>query len=381
MLLTEADLLLKRTVREFAEREVAPRAAHRDETEEFPWEGLRGLATLGLTGLSIDAQYGGSGGGYTQLAIVMEELARACPATSLTYLAHLSLAAATIHTFGTPAQKARWLPPLVRADKIGAFCLTEPGAGSDAAGIQTTATPRDGGYILRGTKNFITNGHVAHTLVVFATEDPALRAKGVSCFVVERGARGLSTGRMPGKMGMRASDTAEVYLEDVPVSEGERIGEAREGFKVAMLVLDASRVCIAAQAVGIAQAALEAAVKYAVERHAFGKPIADLQAVQFMLADMATQVEAGRLLTLQAGIRKDRGQPFIQEASMAKLFASEAASFCTDRALQIFGGYGYFRPTPVERLFRDARVIRIYEGTSEVQRLIIARQLLQGLHP
>ncbi|MFN3974381.1 MAG: acyl-CoA dehydrogenase family protein [Dehalococcoidia bacterium] len=376
ILLTEEERLLRNSVREFAEKEVAPRAAELDANPRFPWENMRGLAGLGLTGLTIDPKYGGAGGSTKALVVAIEEIARACAATSVTYLAHLSLAMQTIHRFANEEQKARLLPSMVRVERIGAFCLTEPGGGSDAAALQTTATWRDGGYVLNGTKTFITNATVADVFVVFATHDRTKRAKGISCFLVEGGAKGLSATPLHGKMGMRASDTATVHLEEVWVPEQNRLGPEGQGFKEAMLILDASRISIAAQCVGIAQAAYDAALAYVQQRQAFGQRLADFQNTQFVLAEMATRLEASRLLTLEAAMLYDAGQPFIKEASMAKWMASETAVWCSDRAVQFHGGYGYFSPTLAERLYRDARVLTIYEGTSEIQRLVIARQLV-----
>ena len=379
LLLTEEEQLLKKTVRDFADKELAPRASQIDESEEFPWDSIRGLASLGLFGLGIDSEYGGSGGTARQVAIAVEEIARGCAATSVIFGAHLSLATQTIHTFGTEGQKRHFVPPLVAGKKMGAFCLSEPGCGSDAAALETSATKKDGHYLLNGTKLFITNGDVADVLVVFVTHDRSLRSRGISAFVVEKGTRGLSVNKQHGKMGMRASSTAEVVFKDCPVSEENRLGDEGTGFKAAMQVLDASRISIAAQSVGIAQAAFEAAVRYAKQREAFGQPIANFQAIQWMIADMATGIDAARLLTYRAASLRDSGLPFVTEASMAKLFASNVAVQATDKAVQIHGGYGYFRPSPVERLFRDAKVTEIYEGTSEMQRLIIARNVLQAM--
>jgi butyryl-CoA dehydrogenase len=376
ILLTEEERLLRRSVREFAEREVVPRAADLDANPRFPWENMRAMAALGLLGLTVDPAYGGSGGSTKALAVAVEEIARACAATSVTYIAHLSLAMQTLHRFAGEEQKRRLLPPMVRAERMGAFCLTEPGGGSDAAALQTTATWRDGGYVLSGTKTFITNATVADVFVVFATHDRAKRAKGISCFLVERGAKGLATLPLHGKMGMRASDTGTVHLEEVWVPEENRLGPEGMGFKEAMVILDASRIAIAAQCVGIGQAALEAALAYVQQRQAFGQRLADFQHTQFTLAEMATRLEASRLLTLEAAMLCDSGQPFTHVASMAKWLASETAIWCADRAVQFHGGYGYFSPTLAERLYRDARVLAIYEGTSEIQRLIIARHLL-----
>lgn len=376
ILLTEEERLLRSSVREFAEKELAPRAAELDAHPQFPWENMRALAGLGLTGLTIDPKYGGSGGSTKALVVAIEEIARACAATSVTYLAHLSLAMQTIHRFASEEQKARLLPPMVRTERIGAFCLTEPGGGSDAAALQTSVTWRDGGYVLNGTKTFITNATVADVFVVFATHDRTKRAKGISCFLIDGRAKGLSTTPLHGKLGMRASDTATVHLEEVWVPEENRLGPEGQGFKEAMLILDASRISIAAQCVGIAQAAYDTALSYVQQRQAFGQRLADFQNTQFVLAEMATRLEASRLLTLEAAMLYDAGQPFIKEASMAKWMASETAVWCADRAVQFHGGYGYFSPTLAERLYRDARVLTIYEGTSEIQRLIIARHLL-----
>ena len=377
VLLTEEELMLKKAVAEFANKELAPKAAAIDASEEFPWENVKGMADLGLFGINIDQAYGGSGGDYKQLAIVIEELARVCASTSVIHIAHLSLAAQTIHTFGTEEQKMTFLPSLVSGEKLAAFCLSEPSTGSDAAGIQTTAVRKNDNYVLNGSKNFITNGSVAKTLVVFATSDTSKRSRGVNAFVVDRDTKGVAAEQMHGKMGLRASDTAMVYFDNVEIPERNRLGEEDQGFKLAMLSLDASRISIAAQAVGIAQGAYEAAVRYALERQAFSKPIAEIQAIQFFLADMSTRIDAARLLTHQAAALKENGQPYIKASSHAKLFASETATFCADKAVQIMGGYGYFQPAIPERAYRDAKVTEIYEGTSEVQRIVIARQLLK----
>ena len=376
ILLTEEDRMLQRAVAELADREIAPQAAELDESGEYPWENLKALASLGLMGMTVDPEFGGGGTGYKQLAIAIEEVSRACAATSVSHIAHLSLACRTIDQFGTEGQKRRFLPPLASGEKIAAWCLSEPSTGSDAAGIQTTASRQNGGYVVNGSKNFITNGSVADTLVVFATTDRSKRARGVVALVLERGMKGLEAQPMHGKMGMCASDTAQVYFDNVAVPEENRLGEEDGGFKAAMLVLDSSRISIAAQGVGIARGAYEAAVAYARERHTFGRPIADHQAIMFMIADMATRIDAARMLTLRAAALKDNGEPYIRASSEAKLFASETATFCADRAVQIHGGYGYFRPAAVERAYRDSRVLEIYEGTSEVQRLVIARQVL-----
>ena len=376
MLLSEEERLLRSTVRGFADQELAPRAAAYDESGEFPWDNVRGLAKLGLFGLTIEEEYGGSGGTTRQLAVATEEIARGCGATSVVYLAHLSLCAQFIMMFGAEGQKKQFVPPLARAETIGAFALTEAGSGSDAAGMSTTATRRDGYYLLNGTKLFTTNAVEAGIFVVLATHDRGLRARGIDALVVERGAKGLTINPQHGKMGMRASSTAELVFEDCPVPQENRLGEEGQGFRQAMDVLNASRIAIAAQCVGIAQAAYEASVQYAKQREAFGQRLADFQAIQWMIADMATSIDAARLLVYRAATLKDKGMPFVTEASMAKLYASRVAVETADKAVQVHGGTGYFAPTPVERYFRDAKVTEIYEGTSEVQRMIIARNIL-----
>jgi alkylation response protein AidB-like acyl-CoA dehydrogenase len=311
------------------------------------------------------------------VSIAAEETARGDPSASVTLIAHLSLGTSTIYRFGNEEQKQRLIPSLASGQGIAAWALTEPGSGSDAAALQTTATRRDGTYFLNGSKMFITNAEVAESMVVFATRDRSQGYRGISAFVVQRGAPGMRINPQHGKMGMRASSTNEVIFQDTPVPAGNLLGEEGRGFRYAMEILDSSRIIIAAQCVGIGQAALEEAVRYAQQRQSFGKPIAQHQAVQFMLADMATEVHAARTATMQAATLKDQGLPFINEASMAKLLASEMCVRVASQALQVHGGAGYFKDSPVERLFRDARVTTIYEGTSEVQRLVIARQVLE----
>jgi len=379
LLLSEQELILQRTVRDFAERELAPRARQIDEDEEFPWDNFKGITELGLLGLTIDPAYGGTGGGYGELCVVMEELARACASTSVIYGVHISLAMQTIACFGSEGQKQRFLPPLARGEKVAAFALSEPGAGSDAAALATTVTRCDGQYTLNGSKFFISNGDVAETIVVFATHDRSLRARGIDCFVVERGSPGFSANKQTGKMGIRGSGTAELVFQDCPVPAENRLGDEGTGFYIAMQILDSARIGIGAQCVGIGRACLEAATRYALDRQAFGHPIADFQAIQWMIADMATEMDAARLLTRRAAILKDQGMPHGAESAMAKLFAAEAANRAASKAVQIYGGYGYFKDNPVERYYRDAKVTEIYEGTSEVQRLVIARSVLQAL--
>ena len=377
LILTEEEQMLRNTVRDFADRELIPRAQEVDEKEEFSWENWRGMANIGLMGIGIDAKYGGSGsGGYRQVAIVAEEVARGDASASVSMLAHLSLATNTIYRFGNEEQKQRLVPSLASGQGIAAWALTEPGSGSDAAALRTTATERDGTYFLNGSKMFITNASVAESIVVFATQDRSLGYKGISGFVVSRDAPGLQVNPLHGKMGMRGSSTDEIVFQDTPVSADNMLGEEGRGFNYAMEILDSSRIIIAAQCVGIGQAALEAAVRYAQQRETFGKPIAQHQAIQFMLADMATEVYAARVATMNAATLKDEGLPFVGEACMAKLIASEMCVNVASKAMQVHGGVGYFREAGVERIFRDARVTTIYEGTSEIQRLVIARQVL-----
>jgi alkylation response protein AidB-like acyl-CoA dehydrogenase len=376
VVLSEEQALFQRTIREFATKEIEPHAARLDETGEFPAESIRKMAELGLTGLTIDPAYGGSGGSQLDLAIAAEEICRACAATGSVWLASLGLGVATIHQFGSEDQKRRYIPPTTSGEVVTAFGLTEPNSGSDAAALQLSALRQGDNYVLNGTKMFITNGGAAETTVVFATQDRSKRAHGISAFIVEKDAPGFTASRRLEKMGIHASPTAELVFDNVVIPAANRIGEEGLGFKYAMQILVASRIGVASQGLGVARAALEQATKYAKGRMTFGKPIADHQAIQFMLADMATQMEAARLLVYRAASLHDKGLPFTKEASMAKLYASEAAKQIADKAVQIHGGYGYIREFPVERLYRDARIISLYEGTSEIQRLIIARNLL-----
>ena len=377
LILNEEEQMLQTLVRDFADRELIPRAKEADEKQEFSWENWRGMAGLGLTGVGIDTEYGGSGpAGYRKVSIVAEEVARGDAGASVSVLAHLSLGTTTIYRFGNEEQKKRLVPSLASGKGIAAWALTEPGGGSDAAALQTTATERDGMYFLNGSKMFITNASVAESIVVFATHDRSLGYKGISAFVVHRDSPGVTVNPLHGKMGMRSSTTDEVVFQDTPVPMENRLGEEGRGFNYAMDILDSSRIIIAAQCVGIGQSALEAAVRYAQQRETFGKPIAQHQAIQFMLAEMATAVHGARIATMNAATLKDEGLPFVNEASMAKLIASEMCVDVSSKAMQVHGGIGYFQDAGVERIFRDARVTTIYEGTSEVQKLIIARQIL-----
>ncbi len=376
LILSEDERMLQNLVRGFADRELKPRAREVDEKEEFSWDNWQKMAGLGLTGVGIDPKYGGGGGGYRQVAIAISEIARGDASASVCLLTHLSLGTTSIQLFGNDEQCRRLIPPLAAGKNIAAWALTEPGGGSDAAALQTTAVERDGTYFLNGSKMFITNGYEAESIVVFATQDPSKGYKGVSAFVVPRTAPGLQVNPLHGKMGMRGSSTCELVFQDTPVPAENLLGEEGRGFRYAMEILDSSRIIIAAQCVGIGQSALEAAVRYAQQRESFGRPIAQHQAIQFMLADMATDVYAARVATMNAATLRDNDQPFNDQASMAKLIASEMCVRVASQALQVHGGYGYFRDSPVERIFRDSRVTTIYEGTSEIQRLVIARQVL-----
>ena len=377
LILTEEEQMLRTTVRDFVDREIAPRAKEADEKGEFQWENWRGLADLGLTGLGIDTKYGGSGpAGYRQVSIAAEEVARGDASTSVSWLAHLALGTACVDRFGTDEQKERLLTPLASGEAVAAFALTEPSGGSDAAALQATATEKDGTFFLNGSKMFITNASVASTIVVFATEDRSKGYKGISAFLVQKDSPGLTINPMHGKLGMRSSTTDEIVFQDTPVSSNNLLGERGRGFNHAMEILTQSRIIIAAQSVGIGQSALEAAVRFAQLRETFGNPISQHQGIQFMLADMAVGVHSSRVATMNAASLMDADQPFIQEASIAKLMASEMCIEVANKAIQIHGGAGYFQEAGVERIFRDARVTTIYEGTSEVQRLLIARQLM-----
>ncbi len=374
--LTEDQQIFQRMVRDFATNELYPVAARVDDEEKFPAENVRKMAELGLMGVCIAEEYGGSGGDSVHMVIATEEIARACASTSTIYLASVSLACYPIYLFGTEEQKRRFVVPVAKGQKLACFALTEPGAGSDAAAIQTTATLRGDHYVLDGTKTFITNGAEADIAVVFATTDKSLRHKGIVALMVEKGTPGFSVGKKERKLGVRGSSTAELVFQSCQVPVGNRLGDEGGGFKVAMGAIDASRINVAAQAVGIARAGLEASLAYAQDRQQFGRAISGFQAVQWMLADMATQVDAARLLAYRAAFLKNQGLPYLKEAAMAKLFAAETAMSVTTKAVQIHGGYGYIKDYPVERYFRDAKITEIYEGTSEMQRMTIAKQLI-----
>ncbi|MEI4829793.1 acyl-CoA dehydrogenase [Bacillus sp. FJAT-53711] len=373
--LSEEHEMIRKMVRDFARNEVAPTAAERDEEERFDRALFDQMAELGLTGIPWPEEYGGIGSDYLAYVIAVEELSRVCASTGVTLSAHTSLAGWPIFKFGTEEQKQKYLRPMAEGKKIGAYGLTEPGSGSDAGGMKTTAK-RDGDhYILNGSKIFITNGGIADIYVVFALTDSESKQRGTSAFIVESNAPGFSVGKKESKLGIRSSPTTEIIFEDCRIPAENLLGEEGQGFKIAMQTLDGGRNGIAAQAVGIAQGALDAAADYAKERHQFGKPIAAQQGIGFKLADMAIGVEAARLLTYQAAWLESEGLPYGKESAMSKLFAGDTAMKVTTDAVQVFGGYGYTKDYPVERFMRDAKITQIYEGTQEIQRLVISRML------
>lgn len=374
--LTEDQKMLRTMVRDFATKELEPIAAQIDESNEYPAEQVRKIADLGLMGLTIPEEYEGSGKGRVDFCIVTEELTRACPAVAGYFRISLSLAISPIIMHGTDEQKRRFLVPHARGEKLACFALTEAGAGSDAAALQTTASRQGNGYVLNGTKLFISIGAEAEIIVTFATLDKSLGYRGITAFIVEKGTPGFSVGKHENKLGFRGLSATELVFEDCFVPEENRLGEESRGFRVALEALDESRITVGAEAVGIAQAALDASVSYAKERQQFGQRIANFQAISWMLADMATQIEAARVLTYYAADRQDKGLPFAKESAMAKLFASEVSSFVTNKAIQIHGGYGYTKDYPLERYLRDAKLTEIYEGTSEMMRMTIARALV-----
>jgi len=374
--LTEEQRLIRNTVREFAEREIRPLAQHTDESGEFPWPVIRKMASLGLLGLPIPEKYGGAGADAVSFAIAMEEIARVCGSTAITLDAHTSLASEPILLFGTEEQKQKYLVPLARGEKLGAFGLTEPEAGSDAGATRTTAVLDGDEWVINGQKTFITNGSIADVVVITARTDPAKGTRGISSFIVEKGTPGFRPGRDEVKMGLKGSVTSQLFFENCRVPRENLLGKEGEGYKQFLITLDGGRIAMAAMALGLAQGAYETAVQYARVRVQFGQPIAEFQAIQFKLADMATQIEAARLLVYQAAYLKDQGVRFTKEAAMAKLFASEVAERVCYEAIQIHGGYGYVKEYDVERMYRDQRLCAIGEGTSEIQRLVIARQIL-----
>jgi butyryl-CoA dehydrogenase len=375
--LSEEQLLIQEMVREFAATEVAPIAAEIDRDHRFPEELIPKLAKLSLLGVPYPEEVGGAGADNVSYVIVLEELARVCGSTPVIVSGHTSLGTWPIFEFGSPAQKEKYLNKLTTGAMLGAFALTEPGAGTDAAAGRTTAVLDGDEYVLNGSKIFITNGGYAGIYIVTAMTDPAAGTRGISAFIVEKDAPGFTVGEKEHKMGIKASSTTPLYFSDCRVPKDALLGQEGKGFKIAMAALDGGRIGIAAQALGIAQGALDASLTYAKERVQFGKPIAALQAIQWMIADMATEIAAARLLVYRAAWNKDHGLPYGTAAAMAKLFASEAATRVADRAIQIHGGYGYTESYPVERAYRDAKITELYEGTSEVQRMVIAGSFLR----
>ncbi|MCA1065493.1 acyl-CoA dehydrogenase [Rossellomorea sp. AcN35-11] len=373
--LSEEHEMIRKMVRDFARNEVAPTASERDEEERFDMDLFKKMAELGLTGIPWPEEYGGIGSDYLAYCIAVEELSRVCASIGVTLSAHTSLAGWPVYKFGTEEQKQKYLRPMAQGEKIGAYGLTEPGSGSDAGGMKTTARLEGDHYVLNGSKIFITNGGIADTYIVFALTDPSQRQRGTSAFIVEKEFEGFSVGKKEKKLGIRSSPTTEIVFEDCKVPKENMLGKEGDGFKIAMMTLDGGRNGIAAQAVGIAQGALDASVEYAKEREQFGKPIAANQGISFKIADMATSIEASRLLTYQAAWLESEGLPYGKESAMSKLMAGDTAMKVTTEAVQIFGGYGYTKDYPVERYMRDAKITQIYEGTQEIQRLVISRMV------
>jgi alkylation response protein AidB-like acyl-CoA dehydrogenase len=376
--LNEDQQQIKQSIREFAEAELRPHVMEWDEAAHFPVELRPKFAEVGLMGVLIPEEYGGSGLGYVEYATIIDELARVDPSIALAIAAHNSLGAGHIFIAGSDSQKEKYLAPLAKGEHFAAWGLTEPSSGSDAISMKTTARRRDGGWVLNGSKNFITNATFAETTVALAITDRAAGSHGISAFIIERGTKGFTVAKKENKVGMRASDTAALVFDDCFVPNANLMGAPGQGFIQAMKVLDGGRISIAALAVGIAQGAYEAALKYSRERHQFGRPIAEFQAIQFKLADMATQVDAARLLTYRAAAMKDAGKPTTKESSMAKLYASEVGVRVAEECVQIHGGYGYIKDYPAEKYWRDSKLCTIGEGTSEIQRTVIARQILRA---
>jgi alkylation response protein AidB-like acyl-CoA dehydrogenase len=375
--LNEEQQQVKLSVREFAEAEIAPHVMEWDESQHFPIELWPKLAELGLTGVIFPEEYGGAGMGYVEYATIIEELSRVDGSVGISVAAHNSLCSNHIFMYGSEEQKQKYLVPLAQGKYLGAWGLTEPGAGSDASGTRTVAIRQNGGYVVNGAKNFITHAIHADTCVAMAVTDRSKRSKGISAFIFEKGMQGFAPSKKENKLGLRASETASVVFEDCMVSEENVLGEEGMGFVNAMQILDGGRISIAALAVGIAQGAYESAVRYSKEREQFGKPISEFQAIQFKLADMAVQIEAARLLMYRAAYLKDNGKKTTKESSMAKLYASEVSVRVCEEAIQIHGGYGYTKDYPPEKYWRDSKLCTIGEGTSEIQRIIIARELLK----
>ncbi|MBM3328227.1 MAG: acyl-CoA dehydrogenase [Calditrichaeota bacterium] len=378
MFLTDEQQMLRDMVRDFAQSEVKPIAAEIDETCRFPMENVRKMGELGLLGIVFPEQYGGAGMDYVCYAIAVEEISRVCASTGITLAAHVSLGVYPIYAFGSELQKQTWLPRLCTGEILGAFGLTEPNAGSDAAGTETTALRGSSGWTVNGAKRFITNASVSDIYSLTAVTDRAKKTHGISAFLVPRGTPGFAVERKENKLGIRGSDTAGLSFTDCQLPDDAILGTEGEGFKYFMDTLNGGRISIGAMALGIAQGAFDQALKFSQERHAFGKPISEFQMTQFKLADMATWIEAARHLIYHAAELKQRGLPFVKESAIAKLYASEVATKICEMAIQIHGGYGYCQEYPVERMWRDAKLCEIGEGTSEIQRLVIARELLKA---
>lgn len=374
---TDEQILLRDMVREFAKNEIEPMAAEIDESGEYPMANIKKMAELGLLGIPFPEEYGGAGMDTVSLALAIEEIAKACGSTCLSVAAHTSLCATPIYLFGTEEQKRRYLVPLAKGQALGSFCLTEPGSGSDAGAAKTTAVLKGDHYLLNGSKAYVTNGGVADTFVVFAKTTLDRGVNGMSAFIVEKGFEGFVIGKKEDKLGVRASDTRLISIDNCRVPKENLLGKENDGFKQALITLDGGRVGIGAMAVGLAQAAMEKAAAYSKERVAFGQPIGEFQAIRWMLADMATEIYAARLMVHEVAVLRDQKKPYTQQAAMAKLFASEMAMRATKNAIQIFGGYGFCKDYPVERYWRDAKLTVIGEGTSEILRMVISRELLK----
>ena len=375
--LTEEQILTQKTAREFADNELAPGVVERDEKKIFPKEGIKQMADLGFMGVMVEPKWGGGGMDSISYTIAMEEISRVEASSGVIMSVNNSLVCYLLEKFGSDFLKEKYLKPLASGKKLGAFSLSEPQSGSDASNMRTIAKKEGDHYIISGTKNWVTNGINSNYVILFAVTEKGIGYKGVSCFIVEKGWDGLETGKPENKLGIRASDTCELYFDNVKVPVENLIGKEGEGFTIALVILDAGRIGIASQAIGIAQASLNASVSYSRERIQFGKPIAKNQAIQFKIADMAMEIEAARLLIRQAAWKKDKKQNYGHIASMAKVYASEVAMRASTQCVQIHGGFGYMRESGIERLMRDAKITQIYEGTSEIQRIVIARELLK----
>lgn len=378
--LNEEQRMIRDLARDFAQNEIAPIAAQIDETGEFPYNTIRKMGELGLMGLEVSPEWGGAGADTVSYVLAMEEISKVCASHGVVMSVNNSLVCYGLEKFGTDAQKERFLKPLASGKAIGAYALTEPQSGSDAGNIRTTAVRNGDEWVINGHKSWITSGPVADYIITFVSTDPTAGHHGTSAFIVDTSLPGFARGKIEPKLGIRASATCEITFDDYRLPAGHQLGEEGQGFKIALSILDAGRIGIAGQANGIAMAAYEAAVEYAKERTAFGQPIAEFQAIQFKLADMHTRIEAARMLTFSAAVKKDRGDRFSDAAAMAKLYASETANWVAYEALQIHGGMGYSRELLIERYYRDARITTIYEGTSEIQRLVIARHVLGKSH-